>query len=201
MSTAERFKALRVSQGFPSQRSLAEASGVSQATIGHIESGRSQALSVTSVVQIARAMKLPVADVIGIFDDRDDVEQGSLHEEIDTWTLKLEGWDVSDEDKLALAAFLRRLRPRVTGAAAIQEEAIGVILSGGLVERVIGTPNQPRSTVVIIDFDTEGLDDDELTMVRMVEGRDVAAYARLEAIDHADIDLIETVRRVAGGAS
>lgn len=68
---------------------------------------------------------------------------------------------------------------------------IAVILEGGLVQCIVcdHPGNLPSMNVMVLDFDTEGVEEDELLRVPQDNGSFSRATGRYEAIEQADIDL------------
>lgn len=66
---------------------------------------------------------------------------------------------------------------------------LAIVLDGGLVQGVVGENLPSDLGVAIIDYDTEGLDDVDLALVRQSDGSDAEAYVTLSSIDRPGIDL------------
>lgn len=92
-------------------------------------------------------------------------------------TEALEGFKPDPE---AIAAYLRATEP----------VRVVVKLEGGLVQWV-GTSSLLPVEVAIIDYDTEGADDDELTAIPQDDGDTAEAFARIETADASDPAWVE----------
>lgn len=68
---------------------------------------------------------------------------------------------------------------------------IAIILEGGLVQCVVSDHpgNIPPMNVMVLDYDTEGADEEELLRVLQKDGSVSAATGRYLSFDQADIDL------------
>lgn len=66
---------------------------------------------------------------------------------------------------------------------------LAIVLDGGLVQGIVGENLPSDLGVAIIDYDTEGLDDVDLALVRQSDGSDAEAYVTLPAMDRPGIDL------------
>lgn len=66
---------------------------------------------------------------------------------------------------------------------------LAIVLDGGLVQAVVGENLPNNLGVAIIDYDTEGVDDVDLALVRQSDGSDAEAIVTLSAIDPPGIDL------------
>lgn len=68
---------------------------------------------------------------------------------------------------------------------------VGVIIEGGLVQSVVSTVPEQLSALnlVILDYDVEGADADELLHVPQGNGASAPAVGRIEQITQSDIDL------------
>lgn len=78
MPVAHRIRALRESRGF-SLRALAEASGVSPATLSQIEQGQTSP-SVATLEKLAHGLRVPVAAFFSATERREDIEVVTLQE-------------------------------------------------------------------------------------------------------------------------
>ena len=71
---------------------------------------------------------------------------------------------------------------------------LGIIVEGGLVQRVVSnTPDLVPIEVLVIDYDADGADPDEIIMVRQADGTDTPAVGHGEEITLATIDLETTL--------
>ena len=68
---------------------------------------------------------------------------------------------------------------------------VGIILEGGLVQSVVSTAPEhlPDLDLVILDYDVEGADADELLHVPQGDGATAQAVGRIESITQSDIDI------------
>jgi hypothetical protein len=74
---------------------------------------------------------------------------------------------------------------------------LAIVLEGGLVQDVLTANPKMFGDVVVIDYDTEGADDDEITKVPQGKGKckDCDAIVHLPEIGKPKIDIAETIRR------
>lgn len=77
---------------------------------------------------------------------------------------------------------------------------LGIVLSGGLVQAVVtDDPKLQAEDVLVIDYDTDGVDEADLVGVRQlagsVAGKLVPAYVYIQRTWEAGIDLEGTMRR------
>jgi len=71
-----------------------------------------------------------------------------------------------------------------------EKPIIGIILQGGLVQCVVSNaPELIDADVVVIDYDSEGADEDELMTVPQSDGTETEAVGHREEIAPTDIDL------------
>jgi len=83
-------------------------------------------------------------------------------------------------------------------AAQPARPTLGVVLEGGLISAVISNDpaRLPIDEVVILDYDTEGADEEDLYDVLQPDGSTVQAYASITAFDKAGIDLESIVTQI-----
>jgi hypothetical protein len=75
---------------------------------------------------------------------------------------------------------------------------VAIILHKGLVDAVIvDQPDLlPPLNLMVLDYDTEGADEEEITLVPQSDGKEVEAYVRMEEITPAGINLGEVHSRL-----
>lgn len=61
-----------------------------------------------------------------------------------------------------------------------------IVLEGGLVSSVV-TDGPIRSGIDIVDYDTEGVDEDNIELIRQPDGNEIGARVYSTAVDHAAI--------------
>jgi len=96
------------------------------------------------------------------------------------------------------AAFINNYR----GEKAIPTPKLAVVMKGGLIQSIVSDlPEQVLPLeVMVIDYDTDGADDDDISLVPQGDGtEDVRAYARLEQVTKAGIDLASVLEQITGG--
>ena len=92
-----------------------------------------------------------------------------------------------------------------TGTTSTTDQAppiLAIHIEGGLVQAVFSNNpgNIAAKEIIILDYDTEGADGDEIILVPQCDGTpDVEAVSHIELIHQAGIDLPETLRRLKGG--
>ena len=71
---------------------------------------------------------------------------------------------------------------------------IGIIIDGGLVQFVVSNrPDLVQADVIVLDYDTDGADQDEIILVRQSNGHDMEAVGHREGITPTLIDLETTL--------
>lgn len=82
-------------------------------------------------------------------------------------------------DTKALAAALRH----------VASPRLAVILEGGLVNAVVTPPGEPAVHVLVVDYDTEDADPDDLAAVGQADGKTTSAYVHTLLSEPATIEL------------
>ena len=113
-------------------------------------------------------------------------------------------WDfienVTDEDPARTDKFFA-LRERVRNVVSERRQeppTVAVILEGGLVQCVVSDrPNdiQPMN-LMVLDYDTEGADEEELLQVPQKDGSVSTATGRYLGFEHADIGLASVMDQI-----
>ena len=119
------------------------------------------------------------------------------HRESETLCVLKACWDfienVTDDDPERNGKFfaLREQVRNILWDRHHEPPTIAVILEGGLVQYIIcdHPGNLPPLKVVVLDYDSEGVDEDELLEVSQGDGSLSRATGRYECIEQADIDL------------
>ena len=106
-------------------------------------------------------------------------------------------WDfienVTDDDPERSEKFFA-LRERVREClwdCPIEPPTVAIILEGGLVQCIVSDRpgNIPPMNVIVLDYDTEGADEEELLQVPQKDGSVSTATGRYEGFCQAEIDL------------
>lgn len=91
-----------------------------------------------------------------------------------------------------------RVRNVLWGLRQQQQPIVAVVVEGGLVQCL--TSNWPDAvppvTFMVIDYDTEGCDKDEMVAIPQGDGTVENAYAKLEALGKAEIDLEAVLKQL-----
>lgn len=66
---------------------------------------------------------------------------------------------------------------------------LAVIVEGGLVNTVVTPPGEAAVHVLVVDYDTEDAEPDDLTTVRQADGKTASAYVHTLLSEPASIDL------------
>lgn len=83
---------------------------------------------------------------------------------------------------------------RLNTSSAIRKPTIAVVVEGGMVTAIISDEPTQIGRVVVIDYDRDGVEDDELCPIRQDDGREELAIVRSEGVITPDIDLAGAVR-------
>ncbi|AZO29361.1 hypothetical protein [Mesorhizobium sp. M1B.F.Ca.ET.045.04.1.1] len=83
------------------------------------------------------------------------------------------------------------VRVAIAEAESPVPERVVIVIEGGMVQSVSGTGSMIGRTVHIIDYDTDGADESELSEVIQTDGETAEAIVRTEIIDELTVTLPE----------
>lgn len=72
---------------------------------------------------------------------------------------------------------------------------IALVLEGGVLQSVVGSHSLPPDDIMVIDYDTDGIDPKDITLVPQPDGSEAKAWVYFPLLGTASIDLEKVLHR------
>lgn len=106
--------------------------------------------------------------------------------------------DLDQAYQVALTATAPSSAKRVEPASSSACQRLAIVMEGGLVQSVVADRPEAAPSVAVVDYDTDGCEDDELRYITQSDGSQSEAWVVERHVEHSAIDLDEVFQDLNG---